>query len=1151
MMRTFLLFLSVSLSFVFSVFAQDWDKYRGTVLEQPSLIRYYEFDGSSTSPNLAPKKDVEHSDLVYKTKHPIEAVDGPFSGTKAARFDAGFFEGPKLGVDKAFCVEMRVRLNGAGTEKGNSGYDNGTLYGLGNGYDNGIRLTTDCPRKTLTFSIGRPENPKSRNTVGNRPVPDGIWMHVATSWDGKSMRVYVDGVLYSAIDYDGVLTDPCWGFRVGFNNAGVGSVKMDVAEVAVYKSALEPEEILAHALLEKKFPEKHAGLLRMVVDAVLQKDFTTAGTKVDELLTLKMPVVYQFSLKKFRADLAAMAGNPSQALRLSASLLNDPELPPNLAQELLRRLIPTEFVNPVAVASSDVYRKMLDDATIELDVRQRFAVEKCLAESLFAEGKIAESKKILDELTDRESEFNREDLAKQNVSADSTELYKKYRNSSEHIVPRRTIVSFGQPTLQFHVGATGKAENSGTETEPLGSLAQARDAIRKLKTDGKYPESGGVDVIVHGGVYPVSETFTLEQQDSGTEKSPITYRARKDETPIFSGGVSVSGFKMVDDPNVLKRLPEESRAKILVATVPQAKKNPPAAPRGYGKNGLGAAPNVELFVDDKPQQISRWPNAPRISLDAAGAADALKESEKAFVKTGKVHRGFFNTKDSGQPGIFEYADPRHERWTEAKDAMLFGYWGHLWGITSCRVEKIDPATKQVVLATNNPYGHRENMPYYAFNLLEEIDVPGEWYLDRENSKLYVYPPNGVDLDAVKVRLSCFPKEFLSAKDVSFTTFSGLHFEEGTGTALRVSGGEQFRFVGCSAKRFGNWGLGISGKNHGVLGCDFVTLGGGGIDLSGGDIKSLTPGNCFVENTFVDDFSRIDRCYAPAVHLNGVGNRLAYNLFCDSPGHAIRVEGMEHTIEFNEIHSIVYESDDQSGIDIWGNPFIRGMVFRYNYWHHIGSGRDVAGQAGIRLDDMISSVLMYGNIFFRSSGGHFGGIQIHGGKDNIVDGNLMIDCKYAVSFSPWGEKRWLQFLDGELGTRCRKTGFDPDSEAFKSKYADFAELKQNADRNFVTRNAAIGCDHFAHNGRRNVFSGNVMLPWMPNLFKETQGMQSSGESRVPHDARKIRGRLSIPQDSPVYQLLDINPLPVDAMGLYRDNVRKEIPKTEITPFFVLE
>lgn len=193
------------------------------------------------------------------------------------------------------------------------------------------------------------------------------------------------------------------------------------------------------------------------------------------------------------------------------------------------------------------------------------------------------------------------------------------------------------------------------------------------------------------------------------------------------------------------------------------------------------------------------------------------------------------------------------------------------------------------------------------------------------------------------------------------------------------------------------------------------MGAGGARVDGGDRKTLTPGEHFVENCHIWDFSRVDRVYAPAVHVDGVGQRIAHNLFHDSPHHGMRVEGYEHAVEFNEIHSVVYEFDDQAGIDIYGNPAYRGLMLRYNFWHHIGSGYNVAGQSGIRLDDFISDVLIYGNVFYRCAGGRFGGVQIHGGKDNFVDNNLFIDCKAAVSFSPWGQTRWLQRL-AENGTK---------------------------------------------------------------------------------------------------------------------------------------
>ena len=50
-----------------------------------------------------------------------------------------------------------------------------------------------------------------------------------------------------------------------------------------------------------------------------------------------------------------------------------------------------------------------------------------------------------------------------------------------------------------------------------------------------------------------------------------------------------------------------------------------------------------------------------------------------------------------------------------------------------------------------------------------------------------------------------------------------------------------------------------------------------------------------------------------------------------------------------------------------------------------------GAAGVRPDDMISGVAVYGNIFERCGTINFGGVQIHGGRENLVEGNLFIDC----------------------------------------------------------------------------------------------------------------------------------------------------------------
>ena len=121
-----------------------------------------------------------------------------------------------------------------------------------------------------------------------------------------------------------------------------------------------------------------------------------------------------------------------------------------------------------------------------------------------------------------------------------------------------------QAAVSFYVAPDGNDANPGSKERPFGSLERARDAICGLKRSGGL-SPGGAQVWLRGGAYPVKQTFELTAQDSGTEQSPIAYRAVAGETPIFRGGIRVSGFRPVSDAGVLARLPQESRGKVFCA----------------------------------------------------------------------------------------------------------------------------------------------------------------------------------------------------------------------------------------------------------------------------------------------------------------------------------------------------------------------------------------------------------------------------------------------------------------------------------------------------------------------------------------------------------------------------------------------------------
>jgi len=296
------------------------------------------------------------------------------------------------------------------------------------------------------------------------------------------------------------------------------------------------------------------------------------------------------------------------------------------------------------------------------------------------------------------------------------------------------------------------------------------------------------------------------------------------------------------------------------------------------------------------------------------------------------------------------------------------------------------------------------------------------------------------------------------------------------------------------------------------------MGRGGVTIRGGDRRTLTPSGHFVENCHIYNVSRIDHTYTPAVLANGVGMRIAHNLMHDIGSSAMRVEGNDHLVEFNEIHDVVRESDDQGGVDVWGNPTYRGNVYRFNYFHDIGSGR-ACGQAGIRLDDAISGTLIYGNIFERCAESNFGGVQIHGGKDNTIDNNIFMDCKQAVSFSAWGQKRWEQFLDEGMAAKALKD-VDVTQPPYSTRYPELATIRENADSNHVWRSLVINCDQFAVRDRGvNDLADNYITSLPPARGK--------GNSRLKKIEAVLDGSLSAP-------------IPFGEIGLYADKLRASWP-----------
>ncbi|MBP7050550.1 MAG: right-handed parallel beta-helix repeat-containing protein [Phycisphaerae bacterium] len=634
---------------------------------------------------------------------------------------------------------------------------------------------------------------------------------------------------------------------------------------------------------------------------------------------------------------------------------------------------------------------------------------------------------------------------------------------------RVRLPALPEPAVVFHVAPAAGDDGDGSRARPFRSVEKARDAVRALRrSQGSKLPRGGVKIVIAGGSYLVEHPLALASQDSGTEESPVVYEAETGQTPVFHGGVRVVGWKPVADSKQRERLDPSVRDRVLEADL-----------KALGVADLGDATALrrrpELFVDGVPQTLARWPN-------------------EGFVKTGEILGTDtftqWGTIQGCKDGKFRYVEDRPSRWLDEQDVRLYGYWFWDWYEEYQKVASIDANQKVFTLSSPySNYGYRKDQRYHAVNVFREIDAPGEWYLDRAAGKAYWLPPEGVDLSKADTVLSVFDQPFVTMDNVEHVTLVGLTFQEGRGDAIHIRGGSDCLVAGCMMRRFGGDAIVVEGgQRHGVFGCTMHALGCGGAQVAGGDRKTLTRGEHFVENCTVFDISRIKRTYTPAVHFDGCGNRIAHNLFERMPSSAMRIEGNDHLVELNVVRNAVQESDDQGGIDMFGNPLYRGVVIRWNRWSDIVGGTH-CGAAGIRLDDMISGIVLHGNFFERCGAELFGGVQIHGGKENLVDGNVFVDCHAGISFSRWGDKRWLESIE-----RFLQQASEP---PYSTRYPALGNLKSEADVNFISRNLFAHCDAiFLRDGgiQKSVLNAMTDRSLDPKAFSQEQSIRNDPQLR---------------------------------------------------------
>ncbi len=595
----------------------------------------------------------------------------------------------------------------------------------------------------------------------------------------------------------------------------------------------------------------------------------------------------------------------------------------------------------------------------------------------------------------------------------------------------------------LYVSPDGSDANPGTEAKPLATLEAARDALRKARSDGK-PLKEGATIWLCGGDYVRTAALDLTDADSGTPDAPVVWRARPDGAARLLGGRRLPALQPVADAAVLARLDEKARAHVKQADLRALGITDfgEMKARGFGRPTSPA--HCELFFDGRPMTVARWPNEGEWD-HIAGFPEEGAEADGHGGKIGRLPGGFF------------YAGDRPRRWKDTADLWVHGYWAWDWANSYEHVASI--GLEQRLIKTAPPhgqYGFRKGQRFCFLNVLEELDQPGEWCLDRQSGILYFWPPDGAKADAPAL-VSLLDQPLVRLKGASHVTFRGLVLEATRANAVEIHGGAGCRVVGCVIRNVGDWGVRIDGgTGHGVAGCDVLDTGDGGVSLRGGDRRTLTPGGHFVENCHFARQGRWTKCYVPAIQMDGVGLRASHNLIHDHPHCAILFGGNEQLIEFNEIHRIALETGDVGAIYTGRDWTARGNRIRYNYLHHTGGVG--MGSMGVYMDDCVSGTEVFGNVFYKVHWAMF----IGGGRDHRVENNLFVDCDPAVRIDGRGLDKAPVWHDMVFNYMKKQLDAVP-RDLYRGRYPALADLDPHyaagegvpPENNVLARNVCAG------------------------------------------------------------------------------------------------
>lgn len=603
---------------------------------------------------------------------------------------------------------------------------------------------------------------------------------------------------------------------------------------------------------------------------------------------------------------------------------------------------------------------------------------------------------------------------------------------------------------KIFVSTVGDDSWDGSEEEPLRTLEKAIDVANEMREDSDKL----IEILLREGTYSVTNTIKII--NSQKDDSLLKISAYQDEKVTINAGVDIplSAMSIADSDFTNAIIDKPNAGSVLQYNLKDAQIEDfgEISLRGHLISDEKEA-QAELSLNGEVQKLAGWPNGEYTGLIKPIDSNEYGKRTKSGIANGCS---------------FKVNYDRPSQWSKPEQAWLSGTIGPNYEFDYYPVSRFDSKEKRVYLSRGALEKYYTE-PYYRFeNVPEELDEPGEYYIDRQSGMLYFYPPEDAPKDSVLTITMSTPTLDVSRKapnsmfrieNSKNIVFENLIFKGGRGSAITGKNNSNIKFINCEINSFGENGIRFDASTDITISdCKIHDVGQDGIlFVSCGNYQTLSPSNIVVSNNDIYNFARLERSYKTGIDFGYrcVGATAANNHIHNGPHAGMIFYGVNNDIYGNEFDHLVTEFSDMDALYCNNSnyPWERGNKIHNNYFHDIGkssmNGRHQINVRAIRTDNRGCGLNIYENLFYNiGDGGNgngnngIGAITAEGTRNRIFN-NLFVDCNEAY-FNTLQYKEIETADDGTLypDTIINSSGVEVANTINGAKVADLKKQMEN-------------------------------------------------------------------------------------------------------------